>query len=48
MLDAEYPTPVLITLTSSILPSLIIALNSAPIPDPETTKLGTELYSVPW
>ena len=47
MLDAEYPIPELMTLTSLILPLSIIALNSAPVPDPETTNSGTELYSVP-
>ena len=40
--DAEYPIPVFRTLTSDIFPSLITALNSAPIPDPETIKSGVE------
>ena len=40
--DAEYPIPVFKTLTSDIFPPLITALNSAPIPDPETTKSGVE------
>ena len=40
--DAEYPIPVLITLTSDIWPLLIIALNSAPVPEPVTIRSGTE------
>ena len=40
--DAEYPMPVFRTFTSDISPLLIIALNSAPVPDPETTKSGVE------
>ena len=40
--DAEYPIPVFRTLTSNIFSSLITALNSAPEPDPETTKSGVE------
>ena len=39
----EYPIPELITLTSYICPeALTTALNSAPVPEPVTTKSGTE------
>ena len=49
----EYPIPGFITLTSTILPSLITGLNSAPEPNLSlpltslTIKSGIEVYSLP-